>query len=230
MRTLAIGDIHGCLHALDLLLEVVGPRPDDLLVMLGDYVDRGPDSKGVLDRLVDLRSRCKLVSIKGNHDLMMMQARQSPDDFDEWLASGGRQTLQSYGADSNWSLFAEAIPAPHWQFLEACVPYHEIDTHFFVHANAYADMPLEDQPDHMRYWERLNQETMSPHESGKIMICGHSSQRSGLPLVLDHAVCLDTWVFGDGWLTCLDVKTGQYWQANQQGKRDMRTDWVEMDG
>jgi serine/threonine protein phosphatase 1 len=54
------------------------------------------------------------------------------------------------------------------------------------------------------------------------MICGHSSQRSGRPLVLDHAICIDTWVYGDGWLTCLDLDAELYWQANQRGETRMR--------
>jgi serine/threonine protein phosphatase 1 len=81
MRTLAIGDIHGCLRAFDLLLELVQPEPKDLLVTLGDYVDRGPDSKGVLDRLIDLKTRCRHIPLIGNHDLMMLAAREDLDHF-----------------------------------------------------------------------------------------------------------------------------------------------------
>lgn len=225
MRTLAIGDIHGCLAALDALLDIVQPQPDDLVVTLGDYVDRGPDSKGVLDRLIELRGRCRHVALKGNHDLMMRDARTNLAEFEEWLLCGGKQTLESYRANLNWSLFPDAVPASHWRFLEEiCVPYHEIDTHFFVHANAYADIPLAEQPDHMLYWERLSNLT-TPHESGKIMICGHSQQRSGMPLNLGHAVCIDTWAYGNGWLTCLDVETGMYWLANQRGENRLR--WLE---
>ena len=90
-----------------------------------------------------------------------------------------------------------------------------------MHANVYPDLPFSEQPDDMLYWERLDPAAWRPHESGKIMICGHSSQRSGLPLVLDHAVCIDTWVYGKGWLTCLEVGTETYWQANE--RRQKRT-------
>ena len=95
--------------------------------------------------------------------------------------------------------------------------YHKLDTHFFVHANVCADLPFAEQPDYMLYWERLDALVWRPHESGKIMICGHSVQRSGRPLVLDHAVCIDTGAYANGWLTCLEVATGRIWQANQQG-------------
>ena len=227
MRILAIGDIHGSLRAFDLLLELVNPQPEDVLITLGDYVDRGPDSKTVLDRLIELQSRCQLIALKGNHEVMMLQARHSPSAFREWCESGGKQTLQSYGTFLEWDNFENAIPRPHWQFLKDCVAYHEIDTHFFVHANAYADLPLNEQPDLMLYWEHLNPQKTSPHESGKIMVCGHTQQRSGKPLNLGHAVCIDTWAYGNGWLTCLDVRSGQYRQANQNGKRDLRTDWLD---
>src|SRR5262249_30858987 len=100
MRTIAIGDIHGCLRALDLLLEVIQPRPDDVLITLGDYVDRGPDSRGVLDRLIELQSQCKLIALKGNHDIMMMRGRDDFAAYEDWTHCGGKATLQSYGADS----------------------------------------------------------------------------------------------------------------------------------
>jgi serine/threonine protein phosphatase 1 len=70
----------------------------------------------------------------------------------------------------------------------------------------------------MLYWEKISGQSERRHGSGKIMVCGHTQQRSGRPLVLDHAVCIDTWVYGDGWLTCLDVENEAYWQANQRGE------------
>jgi serine/threonine protein phosphatase 1 len=219
MRTLAIGDIHGCLRAFDSLLEQVEPQHDDLVVTLGDYVDRGPESKGVLDRLVALQGRTRLVSLKGNHDLMMLAAREDLEQFNEWLGCGGKQTLEAYRASENWETFAQTIPARHWHFLQDdCVPCHETDTHFFVHANVHSELALNEQPDYMLYWETLEAAEWRPHESGKTMICGHSVQRTGRPLVLDHAVCIDTWVYGEGWLTCLDIEMEVYWQANQRGE------------
>jgi serine/threonine protein phosphatase 1 len=222
MRTLVIGDIHGCLRAFEALIEEVAPQTDDLLVTLGDYVDRGPDSKGVLERMLALQGQCRCVALKGNHDLMMLTARDDEEHFQEWLACGGKQTLESYHANQDWETFAEAVATQHWHFLEQdCKPFHEIETHIFVHATIYPDLPLAEQPDYMLYWEKLELGSWHPHESGKIMICGHTAQRSGRPLVLDHAICIDTWVYGDGWLTCLDVDSEVYWQANERGEKCM---------
>ncbi len=71
-RTIAIGDIHGCSRALEALLAAIGPRPEDVIVTLGDYVNRGPDSRGVLDRLIALEGQCTLVPILGNHDQTLL--------------------------------------------------------------------------------------------------------------------------------------------------------------
>jgi serine/threonine protein phosphatase 1 len=96
------------------------------------------------------------------------------------------------------------------------LPYYETDTHFFVHANADPHLDLIDQPDYTLYWERFNYPVL--HQSGKIMVCGHSSQKCGLPVNTQSAICIDTWACGTGWLTCLDVQAGVLWQANQQGE------------
>src|SRR5262249_10120967 len=85
-----------------------------------------------------------------------------------------------------------------------------------VHANAYPDLLLSEQPDYMLLYETFDNPGL--HMSGKTMICGHTPQRNGLPRNLGHAVCIDTWAHGNGWLTCLDVTTGRIWPANQQGE------------
>lgn len=210
MRILAIGDIHGCSDALDALLTAIDVKPEDTLVTLGDYVDRGPDARGVLDRLIALGRNVHLVALRGNHDQMMLDARDDARARSGWVQVGGDRTLASYGGLGN-------VPPAHWDFLEnQCVDYWECDTHFFAHANAYPDVPLWDQPRYMLYWERFDR--ARPHESGKIMVCGHTSQKDGLPRNLGYAVCIDTWAWG-AWLSCLDVGSGLVWQADHDGKR-----------
>lgn len=211
MRTLAIGDIHGCLRALDLLLKTLRPGPQDLVVTLGDYVDRGPDSRGVVERLIELSASTNLISLRGNHEAMMLAARRDAELEREWRRVGGRETLASYGGS------LEDVPEAHWKFFEeTCVDFWEGATHFFVHANAYAGLPLEEQPEFMLLWEKFG--SPAPHISGKVMVCGHTAQKSGRPLDIGHAVCLDTWAYGKGWLSALDVNSGVVWQARQNGE------------
>ena len=215
MRTLAIGDIHGVSAALDALMELVRPTPDDVLVFLGDYVDRGPDSKGVLDRLLAWSQTLQLVCLRGNHELLMLDARSGRDELRMWLSVGGMQSLASYGVGGRASL--EDVPEEHWNFLEErCGDYFETETHIFVHANLDPSLPLTDQTESMLFWEFL--EGPIDHISGKTVICGHSSQRGGEPRAWRTTVCIDTHAYGGGWLTCLDVDTGQYWQADATGR------------
>jgi serine/threonine protein phosphatase 1 len=225
MRLLAIGDIHGCSQALATLLERVGPRDDDRIVTLGDYVDRGPDSRGVLHRLITLNRTGRLVALRGNHDMMMLEAL-SRCHTPMWLACGGAQTLASYGIRStDLASLPDHVPQSHWHFLEdVCVDWHETEKHFFVHANAYPDLPLNEQPLYMLHWEKLYEPCV--HFSGKVMVCGHTPQRTGLPVNLGATICIDTGIYEpDGWLTCLDVLTGRYWQANQHGQ--WRIGWLD---
>jgi serine/threonine protein phosphatase 1 len=226
MRHLAIGDIHGCLTAFDALLAAVDPQPGDVLITLGDYVDRGPDSAGVIERLLELRLRHQVIALCGNHEQMMLDTRAG--EGDGWLFYGGDATLESYGKDGEPGTLDD-IPESHWDFLESLRDWYEIDTHFFVHANAYPNVPLDEQPTLTLRWESISQDWGGPHYSGKIMVCGHTVQKSGLPLNLGHAVCIDTGIYRDtGWLTCLEVGSGRIWQANQLGKA--RIGWLPKAG
>ncbi|HEX3999854.1 MAG TPA: metallophosphoesterase [Pirellulales bacterium] len=211
---LAVGDIHGCFAALETLAAAVPFSDDDLLVTVGDYIDRGPDSRSVVDWLIDRWRGERLIPLRGNHELVLERARGSKELETSWLTFGGDATLASYAARGTTGRMDD-IPAEHWDFFEhACRDYYEIDTHFFVHANADPQLPLDKQSEQMLFWEKFN--NPPPHVSGKIMVCGHTAQKSGMPNNIGHAVCIDTWVYGDGWLTCLEPATGRFWQANQR--------------
>ncbi|NNE92197.1 MAG: serine/threonine protein phosphatase [Verrucomicrobiales bacterium] len=214
-RLLAIGDIHGCLTALEKLAEGVGFSKSDHLVFLGDYVDRGPDTKGVIDFLIGLRDEGYNVTfLRGNHEIMMLGAvGRSGDSLISWLGVGGDEAMESYNADS-----FDDVPTAHWDFLRNDLqPWHETENHIFVHAGASPDIEMHDQSDFVLYWEFFD--FPEPHQSGKTVICGHSSQRNGRPLSVGHAVCIDTFAYGDGgWLTCLDPNAQTCWRANQAGQ------------
>src|SRR4051812_32726731 len=99
-RLIAIGDIHGCSSALRRLCELIQPTKTDTIVTLGDVIDWGPDSKGVIDTLLELSSQCRLVSILGNHEEMLLYANRSDSELKNWLHSGGQRMLDSYGERS----------------------------------------------------------------------------------------------------------------------------------
>ncbi len=213
MRTLVIGDIHGCATALHTLLEAVCPGREDVLITLGDYVDRGPDSKNVLDTLISLESQTQLKPILGNHEILFLDAMARRIDPEGWLRVGGKETILSYAPD-HATLSWENVTQAHVEFLsERCLRYYEDETHLYVHANANSVYSLSDQSDDWLFWTRF--EDAFPHVSGKQLICGHTAQKSGYPKVKPFAICLDTWVYGQGWLTSLNVETGEIVQTNQ---------------
>ena len=228
MRVLAIGDIHGCLGPLDDLLAWVAPAADDVLVTLGDYVDRGPDTRGVLDRLIGLKKSRPVICLRGNHEIMMLEAwRGGRSEKKMWLGVGGVQALGSYGASPGKTGTFEDVPPEHWHFLQNdLVDYHESERFIFVHAGVLCGFGMDEQPDNSLFWDFLGDAMR--HESKKTVICGHTSQKSGQPKVVPGAVCIDTYPHGGGWLTCLDALSGRYWQVDMLGRtRDGRVDYEE---
>src|SRR5262245_12500962 len=219
-RTLAIGDIHGCSTALSALIEAIRPGPDDTVIPLGDYLGRGPDSRGVLDRLIALGERCRLVPLLGNHEEMILDALQDKSALRKWLTCGGADALRSYG----WSpggprrAVADWIPRRHREFLAGCRPYHETATHLFVHAGFVPDLPMERQPPLALRWRVTDARTAVPHGSGKIAVVGHTRQLSGDVLDLGFLICIDTNCARGGWLTALEADTGRIWQADREGR------------
>ena len=210
-RTLAIGDVHGAATALAAVLAAADPQPDDLVVPVGDYVDRGPDSAGVVRQLIELSARCHLIPVRGNHDQLMLDARRDGDQLAVWLTLGGDATLASYGGSIG------DVPAEHWAFLTAtCVDSVETATHLFVHGGVVPGVAVERLSPDVLQWTKFPPQ--GPYVNGKVVVCGHTWQRDGRPRSVGHAVCLDTGAERPGgWLTVLDVATGGYWQANEAG-------------
>ena len=214
-RTIAIGDIHGCSTSLRALLDAISPEPHDTIVTLGDYIDGGIDSRGVLDQLIAFEERRPLVALLGNHEEMMLAARKSAGELERWLQFGGQATLASY--DGREQL--RAVPQEHWRFLERCKLYHSAKNHFFVHANYEPrTLLLKGQNRNLLLWTNLRDYTPGPHYSGRIAIVGHTPQPNGEILNLGHLVCIDTNCWQGGWLTAFDVESGQVWQVDERGE------------
>jgi serine/threonine protein phosphatase 1 len=206
-RTIAIGDIHGCSDALSSVLRAIDPQPNDTIITLGDYVNRGIDSKGALDLLIELSGRFRLVPILGNHDEMMLKANGSRSSFRHWMEFGGIETLDSYGDTGHISL----VPRQHFDFLESCVAYFENETHFFTHGNYDPDLPLDQQDERTLRRLSLRDFVPGPHVSGKIAVVGHTPQTEVLDL--GHLICVDTGCAYGGKLTAMELESGEVWQA-----------------
>lgn len=223
-RTLVVGDIHGCSRAFALLLRMLQPTANDTLVVLGDVVDRGPDTAGVIDRLLELQQHCRLVTIRGNHEEMMLSALDGGDWASGWLLYGGREALDSYGGR------ADSIPEDHLELLRSFGDCAATDTCVFAHAGIDADVPLEEQTVRTLRWEHVRGNEPSLPD-GRRIICGHTSQKSGLPKVWPGWLCLDTWVYGDGYLTGFDLEADHIYQASEEGdQRDFPLADIAGDG
>jgi len=210
-RTLVFGDIHGCDVALNTLLDKLQVTPDDTVVLLGDVVSRGPATQQCVDRVLELSQHCRLIFVRGNHEEMMLDSMQHGDLEQIWLKHGGTEALQSYGGGY------DTIPQEHVKFLESSLDYWESDSEIFVHANLEPHVALEDQTGEWLRWIRFVGYE-EPHPSGKRVICGHTPQPAGVPSIVDGWVCLDTWVYHNGYLSALDVASNRLYQAKQSGE------------
>jgi serine/threonine protein phosphatase 1 len=220
-RIIAIGDIHGCSKALATLLEAIQPTELDTLVFLGDYIDRGPDSQGVVEQVIALGKRCNVVPLLGNHEEMLLAVLEGgKSEIRFWMTFGGLAALTSYGWRGGPDLHRDdvrrLIPGEHVEFVKSCRDYFETVRHIFVHAYYDPYLPL-----HQQKWGGLRWASLPPvperHCSGKVAIVGHTPQRSGDILDLGYLKCIDTLAHAGGWLTGLGVNTGRVWQANEAG-------------
>ena len=211
MRRFAIGDIHGCAKALRTLVESINPQPNDELVFLGDYVDRGPDSRDVVDQILALQERCRVVALRGNHEIMLLGVALSGLDDSVWLCNGGRATVTSYGG------CLSKIPAHHLAFFQDLAPYYESPETIFVHAGYQHHLAMHEQPEATTYWNHLSTPLPLPHESGKRVFVGHTPQSSGEILDAGHVVCVDTCCFGGGFLSAYEIGTNEVTQADIHG-------------
>jgi len=216
MRLLAIGDIHGYLGSLEALLSEVNPTPQDRVVFLGDYVNKGPSVSSTLDFLVELSRHPDWIFLRGNHDQMMLDTYHDLDSLDAWECLSGGNPLASYGRGSTVDLLTR-VPRSHWKFLEErCRDFFETESHIFLHGGIRPSLePCQEEV------ERLHSMVLSdamPHESGRLVVCGHSSQATGEIADLGHTICIDTGIAKGQFLTCLDLADFSYTQASEKGE------------
>ncbi|MCJ2127490.1 metallophosphoesterase family protein [Methylobacterium sp. E-045] len=194
--TYAIGDLHGCADALErLLMEIArhGAGRDHRLVFLGDYIDRGPDSAGVLRILQDLdRTEGKRATfLMGNHERMLLDAYEKPFGVAAWLENGGRSTLTSFGIHD-----PEELPRDALNWMSGLDTVHEDERRYYVHAGFRRGRTGIDPDVEVRLWIRKPFLT-EDFDFGKHVVHGHTPQKTGRPDVRPFRTNIDTaCVFG----------------------------------
>jgi serine/threonine protein phosphatase 1 len=177
----------------------------------------------VLEQVIALSRICSVVPLLGNHEEMLLAALEGgKSEIQYWLKFGGAAALASYGWQGDLDLrpadLRRLIPGAHIAFLKNCRDYFESVRHIFVHAYYDPHLPLYQQK-----WSGLRWASLPPiperHGSGKVAIVGHTPQKTGDILDLGYLKCIDTFCHNGGWLTGLEVETGQVWQTNEAGQR-----------
>jgi serine/threonine protein phosphatase 1 len=222
-RVYAIGDVHG---RADLLAELLMRIDDDLRsrphahavqVFLGDYIDRGPQSREVIDLLIDRQRRHQTKFLKGNHEDCMLQVFADPAVFSEWKMIGGLNTILSYGVtpighhDARAypriaAAIAEAIPDSHHSFLRNLALSFSLGDFFFAHAGVRPGIPLAAQSSRDLLWIR-DDFLLHEEDFGKIIVHGHTPAME--PEIRRNRINIDTGAFATGRLTCLVLENDQ---------------------
>ncbi|NVM21575.1 MAG: serine/threonine protein phosphatase [Desulfobacterales bacterium] len=209
-RIFAVGDIHGCLDKLLSLMEIIDiDFEKDVLAFIGDYIDRGPNSKDVVDYLIDLdRLGAGMVFLKGNHELMLQHYLSGSDKF-TFLLNGGQATLDSY-LKSAHRAEDNPIPPRHLDFFDNLRLYYETDEYIFVHAGLKENISLEEQDEWDMLWIR-EEFIYSDFDFGKRVIFGHTPFRE--PLILDNKIGIDTGAVYGNKLTCVELPAVKFYSV-----------------
>lgn len=217
-RVYATGDIHGRRDLLDRLLETIGvdisasavPAPEPRLIFLGDYIDRGTESRQVIERLIEGQTAHGWICLKGNHESLMLDALDGARDFDLWLANGGVETLFSYGIaardflpagrfDALRMAMRESIPPAHLAFLRELPTSRRIGGYFFCHAGVRPGVPLERQSEDDLLWIR-DVFIDSRDDHGARIVHGHTPAME--PEVRLNRINVDTGAYLTNRLSC----------------------------
>jgi serine/threonine protein phosphatase 1 len=222
-KVYVIGDIHGCAEELGVLLDELAPRSTDTVVCLGDYIDRGPDAKAVIERLLALQmSGPRCVFLKGNHeDMFLAYAGQHGHFGDAFRFNGGDATLESYGlGDLSGAELWEALPPEHRAFFQSLQLTFRWQDFLCVHAGLDPRRPLGDQDEEDLLWIR-HEWIQPPHPFGCTVIFGHTPMRQPF-LQWPYKIGIDTGLVYGNRLTCLVLPELEFVQVPRGGTRATR--------
>ena len=198
--TYAIGDTHGSLSKLRRLIARCADHAQGrpmTFVFLGDYIDRGPDSAGVVGYVIELQSRLReqIIALKGNHEAMVLGVLDGIIPADYWLAQGGAETLHSYGASN-----AGELPDQHINWLRSLRLSHDDGRRFFVHAGIDPEKPLDAQQDTDLFW--IREPFLSDRrDHGRLIVHGHTPLMTRKPDLQANRLNIDTGAVFGGPLT-----------------------------
>jgi serine/threonine protein phosphatase 1 len=225
MGCYVIGDIHGCCKELTCLIENLPLKQNDSLVFLGDYIDRGPDSRGVVSYLLDLQrdSSYEFSFLKGNHEAMLLSFLGLGGQYGEmFFYNGGVATLASYGL-STQNLSSEyalsAIPPAHIEFYKNLQNYHVVAPYLCVHAGIHPLKSLEEQSEAELLWIR-NKFIYSSHPLPYTVLFGHTPQ-TDVFFDLPYKIGLDTGLVYGNKLSCLETEERVLYQV-MRGKNSVK--------
>ena len=212
MRIYAVGDIHGHLDKLESLMNKLPLFPDDRLVFLGDYIDRGPDSRGVISLLLQIKEQHNCVFLCGNHEHMMRDYLQGCRVYDRelWILNGGSYCLQSYGIVDPVP-GSVVIPSEHTTFLQSLKYYHQEPGFVFVHGGLKPHLPLEKNRWKDILWPRSAFYTSRYHWPEGVVVFGHTPFDK--PLVESNKIGIDTGHAGAGPLTSVRLPELEFFQV-----------------
>ncbi len=211
-RILAIGDIHGCNGLLKRLLDQIRIDPlTDTLIFIGDYLDRGPEVRGVIDTLINLKETgANLICLKGNHESMFLNYYLEGRDEELFLINGGQSTLDSYGISRDEARRGTGFPENHLRFLASLPLSHETDEYCFVHAGLRPGITLADQSPEDLLWIRY-EFIDSDWDYGRTVVFGHTSLSQ--PLLEKSKIGIDTGAVYGGRLTCIELPSRRITQV-----------------
>lgn len=211
-KIFAVGDIHGCISYLEDLIAMIKIDPErDRLVFIGDYVDRGPDVKGVVEFILELKQKYEVVCLIGNHERLLLDYTDYGNNKELWFANGGTSTVYSYGVVTTAEGKKIDIPERHMNFFRSLLPYYETEDYIFVHAGLKPGVPLQAQELIDLVWIR-DDFIHSQHDFGKRVIFGHTPQHMG-PYVDPYKIGIDTGAVYGGKLTCLELPEIRFYQT-----------------
>jgi serine/threonine protein phosphatase 1 len=212
-RAFVVGDVHGCIDELERLLDALQPARGDTICFLGDYIDRGPAPKRVIERLLRLRHEGPTcVFLKGNHeDMFLAFLGAAGRHGDVFLSNGGRATLVSYGlSDLPPAEVAARLPAAHREFLVSLRNFAYLGRFYCAHAGIRPTRPLDQQTEEDLLW--IREEFISAsHPFPYTILYGHTPG-SDVRLQLPFKIGLDTGVVYGNRLSCLELATRELWQ------------------